>query len=1619
MVLALAFALVAGAIAVKTTVSAQNNVPPVAEAGPDQAVQSISTTVHTGGFPNVTLDGSLSFDANGDSISYMWTLASISDLPACYTGNGWPTAGTGATITNPTSVTPTVNLSAATAGLFVIKLTVTDDGVSPDDMTAFDYVAVVAGNTWFVDLGGDNTWSGTKPAFDQGTIGPWRTITFAVNNALVKHGDRIMVGPNNTAGPSYNDPTYSTGGFGGNSFPENIDVNKWLTIWSTNGRNDTGVGNVNHATTINVAPQNGSTGTSLTDQVVKITWPFAQSAFSTTGLNAEKCGVVFGCTGHGFNLIGAPIGINAEGADAVYIHQNRVQQLTVIYPNTTINFWGIKLLDCKAPTVDDNIVLFDGDDDLASVIGIELQDCDETLPNLVWYNVIYTSGTAIGTLNVKGGAQVINNYISLAEQNMVEGIILTNCPKALVNLNTVHLTVKKCDNAYSLGIGLYGTDEDACNWSVVSNNGVILDVNGDISAIGIGIAVDSCLYVVVTTNDVFVNATVEDASSMGGLLGIGISMVSASFSRVVNNIVDVNNEVSGLNVVDGSVLIVGDGDGILDLSEAELDALQAALNDIFSDDYAPTVMYAASLAMGIYAYGSVGIVIGLPYSGNTIDVCSNVTLLAANFEDDLVNPLAETLKCAGSSLAYGIAAVASPGAYISSNDIVPSEAVSDEDGDTNGVHSFLDFIVTQYVPAPPQTPTPPVEALPDGIGKAGAIGILVFACPSCQVLDNIIIDVLAQADIALTGAEVEELTSWEDSVLGQIDAAIDDMICAAGEIATSPDVNLYDLVVEPFRGEGVNAVDFAPDAFVKGKGLVFGIGIATLESAGAIIDGNTVDDAESYIDSIIISETGTDDVLPNELDDSVVANGRYNLSLAIGILNYLCGMTNGPSLIATTVSNNLSIAKADADISVEAAQIVANSGNDAEAHGSGTSIGIGILVIGLEDEVGQSTIASFHGHEFTPPSDAIVTNNSASGDGLIDLETLGYNLVDEELAGADAFGAGLGGGIVVIGQMFPLISGNGDLNGDYVVTEEVPENDFVYGNGEAILRTDAVGLAQEDPDADGEALAIGVGIAAVFCLDPQIIDNCNFHKRVYPTPGGDPQVDGSEATPFDPDQPFVSGSANAVSYVNAHNQTILIGGQETVGFGGAYAAGVGILVADCEGAYVSQNHAQGTSNAYVDVLAIDEDPLELVTATALGASLACGIILVNVLVEESQLVVHLPYCIKESNTFEAGAVVSIPRCQATGDPLAVPVGLAAGIDAFIAVDTMENLQEPFDIQPVIYNYNDMPGLLLSSAYDGHTGYELPWTYWVDIGLLVVNLNAPYIDRVDEDIDLLLVDARYNYWGDPTDPIMYNSSGAINPEVTGPSGLGIGAGQPIVVAAECWTTWVCWQPWLTINHEWCLDSHVGKFGKAILLSKCWNSFSIPIALDEGVTVQVLDEDGDPVTGETAPYNTWEGFRSLYEHFRTAIGPAVYYDYDLGWQNVDPEHELQPMEGFKVYVKYCTAAIILASTKDSLPTLPVYEGWNLVGPNPPFCDPGLWSDDFVSSIVRTSGMDGFTQVVSQGSSQHNWSYTIGDWVQDEGDEFMQVGKAYWVYMNGDQTLAGFGFTRLPLYPEHFYH
>ena len=137
------------------------NVPPVADAGADQAVTRVGTTVN--------LDGTQSYDLDGDSIIYSWTMTS-------------KPANSQADINNPSFTTP--NFTADIKGDYVVSLTVRDRWASgePDEViVTFANVKPVAdaGGNQSVLVGTQVTLngSGSTDANDDPLAYSWSMVT--------------------------------------------------------------------------------------------------------------------------------------------------------------------------------------------------------------------------------------------------------------------------------------------------------------------------------------------------------------------------------------------------------------------------------------------------------------------------------------------------------------------------------------------------------------------------------------------------------------------------------------------------------------------------------------------------------------------------------------------------------------------------------------------------------------------------------------------------------------------------------------------------------------------------------------------------------------------------------------------------------------------------------------------------------------------------------------------------------------------------------------------------------------------------------------------------------------------------------------------------------------------------------------------------------------------------------------------------------------------------------------------------------------------------------------------------------------------------------------------------
>jgi hypothetical protein len=312
----------------------------------------------------------------------------------------------------------------------------------------------------------------------------------------------------------------------------------------------------------------------------------------------------------------------------------------------------------------------------------------------------------------------------------------------------------------------------------------------------------------------------------------------------------------------------------------------------------------------------------------------------------------------------------------------------------------------------------------------------------------------------------------------------------------------------------------------------------------------------------------------------------------------------------------------------------------------------------------------------------------------------------------------------------------------------------------------------------------------------------------------------------------------------------------------------------------------------------------------------------------------------------ADAVVDLPEYIG---PLPLPKDLALGISADLDIFILGSWRARV-------NYN--------SVLDGiPLGMDMGMVLPLDFGLLKIGLTP--------------LDGRYNWYG----------------HASGPAGFGPGQGEAV---AWCLPSAVIdYMPWLISCHEESIDHHIGKFGFAISLHECWNTFSTPITLADDVKqfADLLNFSG--IYGQVEAAYRWD-------------------DAAQQWVSVLDTYEINPLEGF--YWKMNSDAVVLlkVSNDDHMETRDLNPGFCLIGPNPPFPDPAILVEDAVSSIEGPPG-EGYAFIASPpvGSTQASWVWSGTPGIPD--CPCMLSGLAYWAYMEGADTLAGQGFTPIrTLYP-----
>ena len=254
-----------------------------------------------------------------------------------------------------------------------------------------------------------------------------------------------------------------------------------------------------------------------------------------------------------------------------------------------------------------------------------------------------------------------------------------------------------------------------------------------------------------------------------------------------------------------------------------------------------------------------------------------------------------------------------------------------------------------------------------------------------------------------------------------------------------------------------------------------------------------------------------------------------------------------------------------------------------------------------------------------------------------------------------------------------------------------------------------------------------------------------------------------------------------------------------------------------------------------------------------------------------------------------------------------------------------------------------------------------------------------------------VDAKYNYWGDPSGPTITTNDR--------------GAGDAV-------TTNVVYEPWLHTTQATVVAANTRYYAYNLSeLKQGWNIWSTPIALD----------------GQAG---TWGDYKALGVDLDLASGSNAYY-FDASatpqvFLNVTDSYMLKPCDAIYIKMASDQESPILFSPSVSAPAKTLYPDWNLVSASyiSNINSPDLTAiapQTALASVYNVTGANniGYGQVVSPPVNQTAWSGVRGTDITSfttvTGTPLMLPTKGYWVYMTNGGTLAGMVFTPVsPLLP-----
>lgn len=359
-------------------------------------------------------------------------------------------------------------------------------------------------------------------------------------------------------------------------------------------------------------------------------------------------------------------------------------------------------------------------------------------------------------------------------------------------------------------------------------------------------------------------------------------------------------------------------------------------------------------------------------------------------------------------------------------------------------------------------------------------------------------------------------------------------------------------------------------------------------------------------------------------------------------------------------------------------------------------------------------------------------------------------------------------------------------------------------------------------------------------------------------------------------------------------------------------------------------------------------------------------------------------------------------------------GYGVGMWAGYSEVTRNNVEGHADVKTttVVKGYRTGEGNFSGSWGVGIESYESSVQFNNIVGSDDIGLWTGYYwdDAQDrEDASSYYVDAEYNWWGN----------------ASGPGGWGPGTGDAVI------GTWE-YEPWLTRPFGTVLKENKAYFGFELL--PWWYIDSVSKGIEPEQT-PTPPPGGGGGGGGGAPLFYFSGLRKGWNTFSTpialestqwsaisSIGDGLDYEIAYGfnagtqqWVQIVDTSTLKPLDA--IYIKMRSddrVPLCISPEINNPPVKQLKKGWNLIGPAYRPIQGSLWweykpvNEALISIYETTTGLTGYTIVVSPPVNEWSWTYTVNQgWAP-----CMDTGRGYWVYMENDDELAGFSSTPLQI-------